>query len=113
MATGSRGVIHNDFHWCGLCGCQTSRLVWADWENSIRRLGWLEPKETRAGRQWGEFRDIRDIVGNPSHDLVSWVQRGAYSGGIVISASKHRGGARPCSDPVSSRRKKCGLRINR
>lgn len=72
----STGVVYVD--------AETSRLVWADSENSIRRLGWLEPKETRAGRQWGEFRDIRDIVGNPSHDLVSWVQRGAYSGDIVV-----------------------------
>jgi hypothetical protein len=76
FTTTSTGVVYVD--------AETSRLVWADWENSIRRLGWLEPKETRAGRQWGEFRDIRDIIGNPSHDLVSWVQRGAYSGDIVV-----------------------------
>ncbi len=44
----------------------------------------MEPKETRAGRRWGEFREIRDIVGNPSHDLVSWVHRGAYGGDIGV-----------------------------
>lgn len=77
FTTTSTGVVYVD--------AETSRIVWADWEHGIRRLGWLEPKETRAGRQWGEFRDIRDIVGNPSLDLVSWVQRGAYSGDILVA----------------------------
>jgi hypothetical protein len=72
----SSGVVYVD--------AETSRLVWSDWEHGIRELAWMEPKETRAGRQWGEFRDIRDIVGNSSHDLVSWVHRGAYSGDIVV-----------------------------
>ena len=76
FTTTSTGVVYAD--------AQTSRLVWADWEHSSRELGWLEPKETRAGRQWGEFRDIRDIVGNPSHDLVSWVQRYEYNAEIVV-----------------------------
>ena len=76
FTTTSTGVVYVD--------AETSRLIWADWEHGSRELGWLEPKETRAGRQWGEFRDIRDIVGNPSHDLISWVQRGAYSGDIHV-----------------------------
>ncbi|WP_461163169.1 hypothetical protein [Arthrobacter sp. R4-81] len=76
FTTTSTGVVYVD--------AETSRLLWADWEHGSRELAWMEPKETRAGRQWGEFRDIRDIVGNPSHDLVSWVQRGAYSGDIVV-----------------------------
>ncbi|MEV7606089.1 hypothetical protein AB0N65_11675, partial [Paenarthrobacter sp. NPDC089322] len=76
FTTTSTGVVYVD--------AETSRLVWADWGNSIRMLAWLEPKEARVGREWGEFRDIRDIVGNPGHDLVSWVHRGAYSGDIVV-----------------------------
>ena len=76
FTTTSTGVVYVD--------AETSRLVWADWEKSTRGLGWLEPKETRVDRQWGEFREIRDIVGNPSHDLVSWVQRGAYGADIVV-----------------------------
>jgi hypothetical protein len=77
FTTTSTGVVYVD--------AETSRLVWADWEHSSRELGWLEPKETRAVRQWGEFRDIRDIVGNPSHDLVSWVQRYEYNAEIVVA----------------------------
>ncbi|PTT69313.1 hypothetical protein [Arthrobacter sp. HMWF013] len=76
FTTTSTGVVY--------VNAETSRLVWADWEHSIRELDWLEPKETRLSRQWGEFQDIRDIVGNPSHDLVSWVHRGAYGGDIVV-----------------------------
>lgn len=77
FTTTSTGVVYVD--------AETSGIVWEDWEHAARAIGrqpWLEPSGTRVGYQWGEFREI---VGNPSHDLVSWVETiDGHRGDIVV-----------------------------
>ncbi|MBT2594952.1 hypothetical protein [Arthrobacter sp. ISL-72] len=63
----------------------TSKIVWQSWEHDTKEIGqqpWREPNATKVGRYWGEFRDI---VGNPSHDVVSWVETtDGHRGDIVV-----------------------------
>jgi hypothetical protein len=77
FTTTSTGVVYID--------AETSSIVWEDWEHGAREIGrqpWLEPNGTRVGRQWGEFRDI---VGDPNHDVVSWVEMtDGHRGDIIV-----------------------------
>jgi hypothetical protein len=71
------GVVYVD--------ADTSKIVWENWEHNKKEIGqqpWQGPGATGAGRTWGDFRDL---VGNPSHDVVSWVETtDAHRGDIVV-----------------------------
>lgn len=71
------GVVYID--------ADTSKIVWESWEHVTKEIGqqpWRGPGATNAGRSSGVFRDL---VGNPSHDVVSWVETtDADRGDIVV-----------------------------
>ena len=73
---------------------RTSTIVWKNADGDQRTIGadpWRNRGETRPSELTGSpaWRDDRDIVGNPDHDLVSWVEttRGTRGDLVVVKAS--------------------------
>jgi hypothetical protein len=71
------GVVYVD--------ADTLKIHWESWEHDTKEIGqqpWREPDSTSVGPIWGDFRDL---VGNPSLDVVSWVvTTDAHRGDIVV-----------------------------
>ena len=93
----STGLVYVD--------AETLDIVWVGWNRENKVIGrqpWREPGATRIGRYWGEFRDM---VGNPSHDVVAWVETVADQRGdvVVVQASTGRVLARAPLDPAAER----------
>lgn len=77
------GVVYVD--------ADTSKIVWEGWEHDTKEIGqqpWREPNASKVGLVWGEFRDI---VGNPSRDVVSWVETTDGHRGDIVAVQQSTG----------------------
>jgi hypothetical protein len=72
----------------------SSEIVWKNTEGEQNTIGedpWANPGTARPSELTGApaWRDNRDIVGNPEHDLVAWVEtrEGERGDVVVVQAS--------------------------
>lgn len=72
----------------------TSEIIWKNvdgYSKTIGRHPWRNPVKPRPSESTGSpaWREDRDIVGNPGHDLVSWVESSNGTRGdlVVVKAS--------------------------
>lgn len=73
---------------------ETSEIVWQDAgrdEQTIGEIPWRNQGKARPGESTGfpAWRENRDLVGNPDHDLVTWVETedGERGDLVVVRAS--------------------------